>query len=162
MKEPVVGLLMGSKNDWPVMRHAAERLDSFAIPYEKKIVSAHRTPTLMYEYAKSAKERGLTCIIAGAGGAAHLPGMIASLTPLPVLGVPVTGGQLQGVDALCSIVQMPRGVPVATFAIGPAGAENAALFACALLATHSESLHRKLAAFREAMTVAVLDSTLAD
>ena len=162
MNKPVVGLVMGSKNDWQVMKLAAECLNSFAIPYEKEIVSAHRTPTRMYKYAKSAKGRGLKCIIAGAGGAAHLPGMLASLTLLPVLGVPIAGGEMQGMDALCSIAQMPKGVPVATFAVGPAGAENAALFACALLAMRSQVLYQKLATYRESMADAVLNSKLAD
>lgn len=159
---PLVGIVMGSQSDWPVMRCAASALDRFNISYEKKVVSAHRTPELMYEYARSACERGLQCIIAGAGGAAHLPGMIASLTTLPVLGVPVPSRHLSGQDSLLSIVQMPKGVPVATFAIGEAGATNAGLFACALLASNSESLRVALEKFRESQSQQVLDSTLTE
>ena len=146
---PVVGIVMGSDSDWSVMKQAAGQLDHFSIAYEKRVVSAHRTPELMVEYAKQALARGLKCIIAGAGGAAHLPGMIAAITPVPVLGVPVPGRHLSGQDSLLSIVQMPRGVPVATFAIGEAGATNAGLFACAMLAGNSDDLLRKLEAFRE-------------
>ena len=132
MGKPVVGVVMGSSSDWEVMRHAALVLKDFNVPYEAEVISAHRTPDRMFEYAETAIERGLKCIIAGAGGAAHLPGMIAAKTVLPVLGVPVTSRQLQGLDSLLSIVQMPKGIPVATFAIGEAGASNAGLFAVAL------------------------------
>ena len=159
---PLVGIVMGSSSDWPVMRCAASTLERFSIAYEKKVVSAHRTPDLMYQYARTASERGLRCIIAGAGGAAHLPGMIASLTTLPVLGVPVPSHHLSGQDSLLSIVQMPPGVPVATFAIGEAGATNAGLFACALLASDSETLHEALEKFRARQSQQVLDSTLTE
>jgi 5-(carboxyamino)imidazole ribonucleotide mutase len=148
VSKPLVGVVMGSDSDWEVMQHAAQSLDRFAIAYEAKVVSAHRTPDEMFRYAETAANRGLRCIIAGAGGAAHLPGMLAAKTTLPVLGVPVPGKNLQGLDSLLSIVQMPRGVPVATFAIGEAGAVNAALFAIALLATHDGALAAKLAEFR--------------
>jgi len=130
---PAVGIIMGSQSDWETLRHAAETLDRLGVAHETRIVSAHRTPDRLYEYARTAQSRGLKIIIAGAGGAAHLPGMIAALTPLPVLGVPVESRALKGMDSLLSIVQMPGGVPVATFAIGPAGATNAALFAAAVL-----------------------------
>ena len=143
-----VGIIMGSNSDWPVMQHAAQFLEQFGIAYETKVVSAHRTPDLMFEYASSARERGLQAIIAGAGGAAHLPGMVASKTTLPVLGVPVPSKYLRGEDSLLSIVQMPKGIPVATFAIGEAGAANAALFAVALLANQNPDLAAKLAEFR--------------
>ena len=146
---PVVGVVMGSDSDWPVMKWAADQLEHFGVAYEKRVVSAHRTPDLMVEYARQAGGRGLKCIIAGAGGAAHLPGMIAAITPLPVLGVPVPSRHLSGQDSLLSIVQMPKGVPVATFAIGEAGAANAGLFACAMLAGGSGDLWRKLEDFRE-------------
>jgi len=143
-----VGVVMGYQSDWDVMQHAARVLKEFGVPYEASVVSAHRTPDTMFEYAESARERGLACIIAGAGGAAHLPGMIASKTTLPVLGVPVPSRHLAGQDSLYSIVQMPRGIPVATFAIGEAGAANAGLFAVSLLAAGNEELVRKLADYR--------------
>ena len=146
--QPLVGIVMGSDSDWPVMQHAAEVLTSFGVPHEAKVVSAHRTPDAMFMYAESAGVRGLRCIIAGAGGSAHLPGMIASKTTIPVLGVPVTSRALQGLDSLLSIVQMPRGIPVATFAVGEAGAANAGLFAVAMLALDEPKLAAKLAAFR--------------
>lgn len=155
-----IGIVMGSNSDWPVMQHAAQFLQQFGVEYEAKVVSAHRTPDLMFDYAKSAQERGLHAIIAGAGGAAHLPGMIASQTTLPVLGVPVPSKYLRGEDSLLSIVQMPKGVPVATFAIGEAGATNAALFAVSLLANHDAGLAQKLAQFRAAQTQTVLDMEL--
>jgi 5-(carboxyamino)imidazole ribonucleotide mutase len=156
MERPLVGIVMGSSSDWEIMKHAASILKDFELPYEAEVVSAHRTPDRMFEYAETAIKRGLKCIIAGAGGAAHLPGMIAAKTILPVLGVPVTSRQLQGVDSLLSIVQMPRGVPVATFAIGEAGASNAGLFAVALLAIEDVKLARRLAEFREAQVAAVV------
>ena len=145
----LIGLLMGSDSDWAVMQHAAEVLREFGIAHEAAVVSAHRTPKRLYEYAGSARARGLKCIIAGAGGAAHLPGMMAALTTLPVLGVPIPTKYLQGQDSLLSIVQMPRGIPVATFAIGEAGAVNAALFAVALLGGQDEALMDRLSAYRE-------------
>jgi 5-(carboxyamino)imidazole ribonucleotide mutase len=157
---PLVGVIMGSNSDWEVMKHAAEMLKKFHVPYEAEVVSAHRTPDRMFEYAETAGKRGLKCIIAGAGGAAHLPGMVAAKTLLPVLGVPVTSRQLQGLDSLLSIVQMPRGVPVATFAIGEAGAANAGLFAVALLAVEDAGLARQLAEFRETQTATVASMTL--
>lgn len=160
VNRPLVGVIMGSNSDWEVMKHAAEMLKKFHVPYEAEVVSAHRTPDRMFEYAEAAGKRGLKCIIAGAGGAAHLPGMIAAKTLLPVLGVPVTSRQLQGLDSLLSIVQMPRGVPVATFAIGEAGAANAGLFAVALLAVEDASLARQLAEFRETQAAAVASMTL--
>lgn len=144
-----VAVIMGSASDWETMRHAAETLERFGVACERAVVSAHRTPEWMFEFARGAAEEGFSCIIAGAGGAAHLPGMVASLTPLPVLGVPVQSKMLSGVDSLLSIVQMPAGVPTATFAIGPAGATNAALFAIRMLAVSDASLRVKLAAFRE-------------
>ena len=144
-----VGIIMGSNSDWNVMQHAAAFLQQFGVAFECKVVSAHRTPDLMFEYAEQARERGLKAIIAGAGGAAHLPGMVAAKTTLPVLGVPVPSKYLRGEDSLYSIVQMPKGVPVATFAIGEAGAANAALFAIALLANEDPVLAEKLAHFRE-------------
>ncbi len=155
---PVVGIIMGSSSDWPTMQNAAQVLEDFGIPFEKKVVSAHRTPGLLYEYATTAAQRGLKIIIAGAGGAAHLPGMTASMTTLPVLGVPVQSRALSGVDSLYSIVQMPGGVPVATFAIGNAGALNAGLFAVSMLANEDRALAKKLQAFRERQTQKVLDS----
>lgn len=155
-----IGIIMGSNSDWAVMEHAARMLEQFGVAYEAKVVSAHRTPDLMFEYAKSAQQRGLQAIIAGAGGAAHLPGMVASQTTLPVLGVPVPSKYLRGEDSLLSIVQMPKGVPVATFAIGEAGAANAALFAVSLLANHDTALAQKLADFRARQTQSVLDMTL--
>ncbi|ULJ68363.1 5-(carboxyamino)imidazole ribonucleotide mutase [Wielerella bovis] len=151
-----IGIIMGSNSDWNVMEHAAKMLEQFGVAYEAKVVSAHRTPDLMFEYAKSAKQRGLQAIIAGAGGAAHLPGMVASQTTLPVLGVPVPSKYLRGEDSLLSIVQMPKGVPVATFAIGEAGAANAALFAVSLLANTNAELAQKLVDFRNAQTETVL------
>ncbi|MDO4694607.1 MAG: 5-(carboxyamino)imidazole ribonucleotide mutase [Eikenella sp.] len=155
-----IGIIMGSNSDWPVMQHAAEFLDRFGIAYEALVVSAHRTPDLMFEYAETARERGLQAIIAGAGGAAHLPGMVAAKTTVPVLGVPVPSKYLRGEDSLLSIVQMPKGVPVATFAIGEAGAANAALFAVSLLANQSPELARKLAEFREQQKQTVLGMSL--
>lgn len=155
-----IGIVMGSNSDWPVMQHAANILQDFGVAYEARVVSAHRTPDLMFEYAKTAKEHGLRAIIAGAGGAAHLPGMLASQTPLPVLGVPVPSKYLRGEDSLLSIVQMPKGVPVATFAIGEAGAANAALFAVSLLAADDEALAQKLDAFRRRQTETVLQMAL--
>ena len=153
---PLVGIIMGSSSDWPTMQNAAQVLSDFGVPFEKKVVSAHRTPELLYEYSKSAEGRGLQCIIAGAGGAAHLPGMAASMTTLPVLGVPVQSKALSGVDSLYSIVQMPGGIPVATFAIGNAGAINAGLFAVAMLARNNSALAEKLRAFREKQREKVL------
>jgi len=146
---PLAGIVMGSKSDWDTMRHAAETLKRFGVPHETKIVSAHRTPDWMAEYAKTAEARGLQVIIAGAGGAAHLPGMVAAHTLLPVLGVPVESHALKGLDSLLSIVQMPGGVPVGTLAIGKAGAQNAALLAVAILANHDSALREKLRAYRE-------------
>ena len=143
-----VGIIMGSNSDWPVMQQAAQFLKEFGVEYEARVVSAHRTPDLMFEYAETARERGIKAIIAGAGGAAHLPGMVAAKTTVPVLGVPVPSKYLCGEDSLLSIVQMPKGVPVATFAIGEAGAANAALFAISLLANENPELSEKLAAFR--------------
>jgi 5-(carboxyamino)imidazole ribonucleotide mutase len=157
---PLVGIIMGSTSDWATLEHAAKMLDQLAVPYEKRVVSAHRTPELMYEYAKGAEGRGLRVIIAGAGGAAHLPGMTASLTNLPVLGVPVESASLKGIDSLYSIVQMPGGVPVATFAIGKPGAVNAALFSAAILAGSDPELARRLAAHRRAQTETVLAAQL--
>lgn len=162
MNTPLVGVVMGSDSDWEVMRHAAERLAELGVPHERKVVSAHRTPDLLFEYASTAASRGLRCIIAGAGGAAHLPGMIASKTGVPVLGVPVPSRHLQGLDSLLSIVQMPAGVPVATFAIGQAGAANAALFAVSLLALDDPSLRDKLDKFRAAQSDRVLGLSLPD
>jgi 5-(carboxyamino)imidazole ribonucleotide mutase len=153
----LVGLIMGSTSDWETMRHAAATLETLGIPFEKKIVSAHRTPKRLVSYAEAAKGRGLKVVIAGAGGAAHLPGMIAALTPLPVLGVPVESHALKGMDSLLSIVQMPGGVPVATLAIGTAGAINAALLAGAILALSDESIAAALDRFREAQTQGVPD-----
>lgn len=149
-ESPRVGIIMGSQSDWPTLEHTAKTLTDFGIPWEAKVVSAHRTPKLLYSYAEEAKGRGLQCIIAGAGGAAHLPGMCAAITPLPVLAVPVKSSTLSGVDSLLSIVQMPAGIPTATFAIGKAGATNAALFAVAMLASGGdEKVAEKLAVFRE-------------
>lgn len=146
---PLVGVIMGSQSDWPTLEKSTQTLSQFGIPWEAKVVSAHRTPDLLYHYATTAKERGLKCIIAGAGGAAHLPGMTASMTTLPVLGVPVKSRTLNGVDSLLSIVQMPAGIPTATFAVGEAGATNAALFAVSILATNGdEVLSEKLDNFR--------------
>ena len=155
-----IGIIMGSNSDWPVMRHAAEFLEQFGITYEARVVSAHRTPDLMFEYAETARERGIQAIITGAGGAAHLPGMVAAKTTLPVLGVPVPSKYLRGEDSLLSIVQMPKGIPVATFAIGEAGAANAALFAVSLLSNHDPELAAKLADFRERQKQTVLEMEL--
>lgn len=160
INKPQVGVIMGSSSDWEVMKHAVEVLKKFHVSYEAEVVSAHRTPDRMFEYAETAGGRGLKCIIAGAGGAAHLPGMVAAKTLLPVLGVPVTSRQLQGLDSLLSIVQMPRGIPVATFAIGEAGAANAGLFAVALLAVEDAGLARQLAEFRETQMATVASMTL--
>jgi len=160
MSKPVVAVVMGSDSDWPVMQHAVEYLDRFGIEHLTQVVSAHRTPDLLAEFAKSAAERSLACIIAGAGGAAHLPGMLAANTTVPVLGVPVPSEHLQGKDSLLSIVQMPRGVPVATFAIGKAGAVNAALFAVSMLALNDPALATQLGEFRAAQCNAVLQMTL--
>ena len=162
LESPAVGVVMGSQSDWEVMQHAAQILKDFGIPFEHKVVSAHRTPDAMFEYAESARARGLKCIIAGAGGAAHLPGMIASKTTLPVLGVPVPSKHLAGQDSLYSIVQMPKGVPVATFAIGDAGAANAALFAVSLLANGNSPLIEKLAAYRNSLKEMVAAMQLPD
>ena len=147
--KPRVGLVMGSNSDWDVMRHAADILEQFGVSFETRVVSAHRTPDLLFEYAGSARERGLACIIAGAGGAAHLPGMLAAKTTLPILGVPVPSRHLKGMDSLLSIVQMPKGIPVATFAIGEAGSANAALYAISILATADNSLADRLEQFRK-------------
>ncbi len=160
MEKPLVGVVMGSNSDWPVMEKAVEQLQAFGIAYEAKVVSAHRTPDLLTEYAATAKDRGLACIIAGAGGAAHLPGMLAAGTTVPVLGVPVPSRYLKGQDSLLSIVQMPKGIPVATFAIGEAGAANAALFAVAQLATNDQALSEKLEQFRRDQHQKVLDRPL--
>jgi 5-(carboxyamino)imidazole ribonucleotide mutase len=153
---PVVGVIMGSRSDWETMRHAAETLESLGIPFETEVVSAHRTPDKLFEYASSAEGRGLQVIIAGAGGAAHLPGMTSSKTLLPVLGVPVESKTLEGLDSLLSIAQMPAGVPVGTLAIGRAGAINAALLAAAIVARGDDGVRERLAAFREEQTEAVL------
>ena len=155
----LVGVIMGSKSDWETMKHACEVLDQFEVAYEKKVVSAHRTPDLMFSYAKEARERGLKVIIAGAGGAAHLPGMVAANTILPVIGVPVQSQALNGLDSLLSIVQMPGGVPAATVAIGKAGAVNAGLLATQILATEDTSLADKLEARRETIKLEVLESS---
>jgi 5-(carboxyamino)imidazole ribonucleotide mutase len=160
MTEPLVGIVMGSDSDWEVMQHAARRLQDFQVEYEARVVSAHRTPDLLYRYAEDALGRGLRCIIAGAGGAAHLPGMLAAKTRLPVLGVPVPSKHLQGLDSLLSIVQMPSGIPVATFAIGTAGAANAALHAVAVLALHDPGLAERLDGFRRAQQQRVLELKL--
>lgn len=160
--KPIVAIVMGSDSDWPTMRHAAQVLADFNIPYHAQVVSAHRTPDLMFDFAESAVNKGFKIIIAGAGGAAHLPGMIAAKTRLPVLGVPVASKHLQGEDSLLSIVQMPRGVPVATFAIGEAGAVNAGLFAVEILATRSRELAKKLKDFRIAQMEKVLNMELTD
>jgi len=158
--QPLIAIIMGSDSDWPVMKAAAAMLDEFGVPYEARVVSAHRTPDLMFEFAEKARERGFKAIIAGAGGAAHLPGMVAAKTTLPVLGVPVPSKHLQGQDSLLSIVQMPKGIPVATFAIGEAGAANAGLFAVAQLATADAALAAKLDEFRRKQTDKVLGMTL--
>ena len=155
-----VGVVMGSQSDWEIMQHAVARLKSFDIACEARVVSAHRTPDLLFSYAEDAEARGLACIIAGAGGAAHLPGMLAAKTIVPILGVPIPSRHLQGMDSLLSIVQMPRGVPVATFAIGESGAVNAALFAVALLARQQPQLAQKLATFRKQQELVVLTQDL--
>ena len=155
---PLVGIIMGSTSDWETMRHAAETLEKLGVAHETRVVSAHRTPERMFDYARSAQGRGLKVIVAGAGGAAHLPGMTASLTALPVLGVPVESHALKGQDSLLSIVQMPAGIPVGTLAIGRAGAVNAGLLAAAILATSDPALARRLAAWRAAQSAAVPDS----
>lgn len=152
---PRVGLVMGSDSDWPVMHKAAEMLERFDVPYEARVVSAHRTPDRLFDYAATARDRGLACIIAGAGGAAHLPGMLAAKTTLPVLGVPVPSRYLKGMDSLLSIVQMPKGIPVATFAIGEAGAANAGLYALSLLAIADTDLAARLDAYREELKAMV-------
>lgn len=156
----IVGIVMGSTSDWDVMKHATDVLRDFDIAFEARVVSAHRTPTLLFDYAKHARQRGLACIIAGAGGAAHLPGMLAALTTVPVLGVPVPSRHLQGLDSLLSIVQMPKGVPVATFAIGTAGASNAGFFATAMLAQRHKNIAQKLRAYRAAESRRVTAATL--
>ena len=160
MSKALIGVVMGSNSDWQIMSKAVEQLAAFGIAHEYKVVSAHRTPDLLFEYASTAKERGLKAIIAGAGGAAHLPGMLAAKTTIPVLGVPVPSRHLNGVDSLHSIVQMPAGIPVATFAIGEAGATNAALFAIALLANMDDALASKLDAFRETQKHAAMNMVL--
>ena len=160
MPAPLVGIVMGSDSDWEVMQQAARRLAEFEVPHEARVVSAHRTPDLLFRYAEEAPGRGLRCIIAGAGGAAHLPGMLAAKTILPVLGVPVPSRHLQGLDSLLSIVQMPAGIPVPTFAIGSAGAQNAALTAVAILALHDRALADRLERFRRDQTTRVLELEL--
>jgi len=162
MNTPIVGVVMGSQSDWDVMQHAAKVLKDFGVPFEHRVISAHRTPDAMFEYADTARARGLKCIIAGAGGAAHLPGMIASKTTLPVLGVPVPSRHLAGQDSLYSIVQMPKGIPVATFAIGEAGAANAGLFAVSLLANADSELTEKLAQYRDSLKEMVAAMQLPD
>jgi 5-(carboxyamino)imidazole ribonucleotide mutase len=157
---PAVAVIMGSTSDWETMRHAVETLEQFGVPTERRVVSAHRTPGWMAQFAREAEGRGIQVIIAGAGGAAHLPGMVAAQTTLPVLGVPVESRVLRGVDSLLSIVQMPAGIPVATLAIGTAGAKNAALLAVSILALHDAALREKLAAFREKQTADVLAAEL--
>jgi 5-(carboxyamino)imidazole ribonucleotide mutase len=160
MTQPLVGIVMGSDSDWEVMQHAAKRLVEFGVPHEARVVSAHRTPDQLYRYAEDAAGRGLRCIIAGAGGAAHLPGMLAAKTTLPVLGVPIPTKHLQGLDSLLSIVQMPAGTPVATFAIGNAGAGNAGLYAVAMLALNDPELSERLDEFRRTQERRVLDLKL--
>ena len=160
MSDIAVGIIMGSRSDWDVMEGAALMLEQLGIPYEAKVVSAHRTPHRLYDYARSARDRGLKAIIAGAGGAAHLPGMAAAMTPVPVLGVPVDATVLNGIDALMSIVQMPKGVPVATFAVGKPGAVNAALFAAAMLANDDLDIRKALDSFRAAQTDEVPENPL--
>lgn len=161
-KQPLVAIIMGSDSDWPVMRNAAQMLADFGVAYVAKVVSAHRTPDLMFEFAEKAAVDGIQVIIAGAGGAAHLPGMVAAKTTLPVLGVPVPSKHLQGQDSLLSIVQMPKGIPVATFAIGDAGAANAGLFAVSMLANQDASLAERLADFRKKQAEKVRNMELAD
>ena len=158
MTEPLVGIIMGSKSDWDTMRHAADTLSELGVPHETRVISAHRTPKRLYDYAHSARDRGLKVIIAGAGGAAHLPGMAASMTTLPVLGVPVESQALKGMDSLLSIVQMPAGVPVGTLAIGKAGAVNAALLAAAMLANSDTQLASRLEQWRERQTGSVVEA----
>jgi len=160
MSTPLVGVVMGSTSDWEVMQHAVKRLEQFEVPHEARVVSAHRTPDLLYQYASEAEARGLRCIIAGAGGAAHLPGMLASKTTVPILGVPVPSRHLKGMDSLLSIVQMPAGVPVATFAIGEAGAHNAGLFAVSILARTDPALARRLTTFRTEQEASVRGAVL--
>jgi len=160
MIKPLVSIVMGSTSDWDVMQHAVAVLDEFHVAFETKVVSAHRTPDLLFQFAGEAKARGIQCIIAGAGGAAHLPGMIAAKTTLPVLGVPVNSKHLQGLDSLLSIVQMPKGIPVATFAIGQAGAVNAGLFAVAMLAVTNSELSAQLNEYRRKQTESVLNAEL--
>lgn len=155
---PLVGLIMGSRSDWETMRHTAETLDALGVPYEQRVISAHRTPDLLVTYADEAEGRGLQVLIAGAGGAAHLPGMAAAKTALPVLGVPVESKTLKGMDSLLSIVQMPAGIPVGTLAIGQAGAVNAALLAAAILALRDAGINERLAAYRAQQTQSVLDA----
>lgn len=162
MSKPQVGIIMGSKSDWPTMQKAAEMLDALGVSYEAKIVSAHRTPDLLYQYAEAAVDRGIQVIIAGAGGAAHLPGMCAAKTILPVLGVPVKSRTLNGMDSLLSIVQMPKGIPVGTLAIGDAGAANAGLMAASIVALQSPTVAEKLSAFRTEQTETVLGMDLED
>ena len=157
-QKPLVGVIMGSRSDWPTLSKAAEILAELGVPYETKVVSAHRTPDRLVAYAKTARERGLRIIIAGAGGAAHLPGMVASMTSLPVLGVPVKSSALSGLDSLLSIVQMPKGIPVGTLAIGEAGAANAGILAASMLANNDAALLRRLEAYRKAQTDAVAES----
>ena len=159
-KESLVVIIMGSDSDWPIMKHAAEVLDDFNISYEAQVVSAHRTPDLMFKFAEGAKEKGFQVIIAGAGGAAHSPGMVASKTTLPVLGVPVPSKHLEGQDSLLSIVQMPKGIPVATFAIGEPGSYNAGLFAVSLIAVNNKEVHQKLNEFRKKQVKKVLNMKL--
>lgn len=162
MNKPLVAIIMGSDSDWPVMKHAAQMLADFGVIYDAKVVSAHRTPDLMFKFAEQAATDGIQVIIAGAGGAAHLPGMVAAKTTLPVLGVPVPSRHLQGQDSLLSIVQMPKGIPVATFAIGDAGAANAGLFAVSILANQNPELARKLADFRHKQSEKVYNMELSD
>ncbi|MCG5512262.1 MULTISPECIES: 5-(carboxyamino)imidazole ribonucleotide mutase [Ectothiorhodospira] len=159
-QSPLVGVVMGSQSDWPVMQHAVSQLEDFGVPFEARVVSAHRTPDLLFEYAEQAAARGIRCIIAGAGGAAHLPGMLAAKTTVPVLGVPVPSRYLKGQDSLLSIVQMPKGIPVATFAIGEAGAANAGLFAVAMLANQDAALADQLEQFRRRQRDSVLAMSL--
>ncbi|MBX3617778.1 5-(carboxyamino)imidazole ribonucleotide mutase [Nitrosomonas sp.] len=160
MSKPLVSVVMGSTSDWEVMQHAVAVLKEFSVPHEAQVVSAHRTPDLLFQFAAEAKSRGIQCIIAGAGGAAHLPGMIAAKTPVPVLGVPVNSKYLKGMDSLLSIVQMPKGIPVATFAIGEAGAANAGLFAVAMLAVNNSELSVQLNEYRRKQTESVLNAEL--
>ena len=162
MKNPLVSVVMGSSSDWNVMQHAVSVLKDFGVPHEARVVSAHRTPDTMFEFAETAAGRGIQCIIAGAGGAAHLPGMIAAKTMVPVLGVPVNSRYLKGLDSLLSIVQMPKGVPVATFAIGEAGAANAALFAVAVLSNEDSQLRQRLSTFRDKQADSVAAMQLPD